>query len=467
MHESHPSNVWLVTVDCLRPDHLPAYGYKRPTAPFLSELATDGEVFSNAFATGPGTAISFPTILTSTHPFDYGGYHGLGDERTPVARVLSDQGISTVGIHSNPYLAEVYGYDAGFNVFESLKTKTGDDSGSRSDLIKEMIKKRLDSESLIYRSLQKVNRLFSGYSVPYARADEITDTAIEALDGRGNGSFFLWTHYMDVHSPLAPPEKFFKRFGDDPPDDWRTIAEFRGHVDVETDIDAVITAYDAAIRNVDEQIARLYNALEERDQHSETLIMVAADHGELLGEHGFVGHTEQLYTELLRVPLILYDPTTGASGSRRELVSTLDIAPTILRALDVDEPELWRGRPLHRFREPNANGYECVFAEICHDAPWTEPDTGNYTPEKALVTSISGDYKYTLNRRKSTELYRELVDWSEVPVSQEQIPNGIESLLPSAVEDHLSDVRASETRSYSEAGISDDMKDRLSKLGYM
>jgi len=111
-------NVVLLTIDCLRADHLGFYGYDRDTAPFLSSLVSDALVFERAYATGPGTSVSFPSIFGSTYPFDYGGYHGFSPDRTSVAEALPTD-VHATGFHSNPYLGPAYGYNRGFDEFVS------------------------------------------------------------------------------------------------------------------------------------------------------------------------------------------------------------------------------------------------------------------------------------------------------------------------------------------------------------
>src|SRR6056297_2262527 len=111
------SNVLLVTIDSLRYDR--ALDSDRPVepAPTLSRLATDGFSFTRAFANGPNTPSSFPTILTGTYPAMYGGYRYLDERRPFLSETLRDGGMTTVGYHSNPHLGPEKNYNHGFDTF--------------------------------------------------------------------------------------------------------------------------------------------------------------------------------------------------------------------------------------------------------------------------------------------------------------------------------------------------------------
>ena len=94
-------NVLLITIDCLRVDHLSCYGYEKPTSPHIDALAEKSLIFHNAFSTGPCTRQSFPGLLTSTYPLMHGGYELLADERISIAEIMKKHRYHTGGFSSN------------------------------------------------------------------------------------------------------------------------------------------------------------------------------------------------------------------------------------------------------------------------------------------------------------------------------------------------------------------------------
>ena len=112
-------NIILITIDCLRADHLERYGYNRETTPFLNLLRGQMILFKNAFTNGPFTPAAFPAILTSTYPLKNGKYITLKN-RIFVSEILQKAGIETAAIHSNPYLSNYAGYNRGFDYFEDF-----------------------------------------------------------------------------------------------------------------------------------------------------------------------------------------------------------------------------------------------------------------------------------------------------------------------------------------------------------
>jgi len=113
-------NVILITVDCLRPDHLGFMGYKKEISPNLDKFSKECFVFANAFAVGPNTPYSFPAILTGTYPLDYQGPRKMERPRVFISEHLKKKGFVTAAIHSNPRLSSFFGYNRGWDFFEDI-----------------------------------------------------------------------------------------------------------------------------------------------------------------------------------------------------------------------------------------------------------------------------------------------------------------------------------------------------------
>ena len=369
-------NVVLITVDCLRADHLSCYGYERKTTPNLDELAKKGILFTHAFANGPWTPASFPSILTSTYPLQYPhfDYH-LSPERVMLSEILKGKGYSTGAFHSNPYLSSFYGYNRGFDIFSDfLFTKERIEVGRANPFLRKaqtVMKSLFGDQGSFYRfsvnirkkiiKESKRNRMKKAKKLLEIdqKIEDAEVTNAKAISWLKNTKmpFFLWIHYMDVRVGYTPPEKcleFFTYFASSLRDKTkiRKLSEkkYRWKEGVENFSDHELRLmkdlYDAEIRYTDGHIKFLLDEISDLELLRDTLVIVSADHGEELLEHGGIGHGAKLYDELLHVPLILNAPELGKSRVLDDLVSLIDLAPTVVDILNIRKPEKWLGKSL-------------------------------------------------------------------------------------------------------------------------
>lgn len=319
--------VVLITIDTLRADHLQTYGYVRQTAPFLDGLAARGVVFERAAATMSHTAPSHSSIFSGLLPLQHGVLKN-GDilpARIPtMAGEYARAGYATGAFASNSFLARTC---SGFETVDAALRK----------------------------------------------GDETVDAALDWIDDQGDQPFFLWVHFFDVHEaeiaghelPPAYYDELAERTPLELPGLYEYLAELHGlehpswegefpgmrweaHANLrspflETKADFVdrIDEYDAQIGFVDDLIERLYDAVVELDPEAANLWVVTSDHGEGLGSHGYRGHDGHIYQAQLHVPLIFF--ATGRPLPARRIamqVSTVDLFPTLIEALDGAAPEL-------------------------------------------------------------------------------------------------------------------------------
>lgn len=359
----------LITVDCLRADHTGFLGYKRPTTPFLDSVAAESLVFSSALAAGAPTYYSFPAIMASRFPLGFGrDVIGLAPDEPTVASTLEKSGYATGAfIAGNPYLSPRFGYDKGFDVFRDfLNAQTDSDSNATRPIASSRWNSRLSeachrSASLgaLYDELyfQYCQRLAS-QSVEsmdslrrFPAADVVVDHARDWLSGISGSPFFLWLHFMDPHSPYYPPEQALQWM------DSKVNASRARYLNSywnRSDLGArrlmscreeVIALYDAGIRWVDTQVARLAQTLREFGLWDDCVFALTADHGEEFLDHGGRYHSPSKVTEeLVRVPLLLRDPGVRRGGVVEAPFSLIHLAPTLLHALDIPAPASFRGR---------------------------------------------------------------------------------------------------------------------------
>jgi arylsulfatase A-like enzyme len=349
-----PTRVVLIAVDTLRADHLGTYGAKPSPSPFLDARAKTGVVFEWTFATSPWTLPSFGSILTGLEP----GAHEAGlilrnhpdraDERERVgprsrfklnltvptlAEQLSAAGLTTIALVQSPNLDPAFGLDRGFDTYEHHHA---------------------DNERIV-------------------PADVVLSRALEVIDEHRDVPLFLLIHLFEPHlnyhapppfggslsgsassAPPAPAQPLERTAETEPAlhgqtlpvsgvqrlrRTSRSLSEQRKRF--------IRAAYDEEISFVDREIERFFAGLETRGIANESIVILTSDHGEEMFEHGGFEHGHSLYNEVLRVPLVVWQPN-ARPGRRSEPVSLIDIAPMILASVDAEIPAGLPGRsPFH------------------------------------------------------------------------------------------------------------------------
>ncbi len=277
-------NVLFVLIDALRPDHLGAHGYPRPTSPTIDAFASDAVVFERARATSSRSVRSIPSMMTGLYASQirYGSeylYPGVRDENELLAETLSRHGYRNSASIGTDYFSPVHGFFQGFDEVEQL-----DRTGPRN--------------------------------LPVDRALEM----LERLEAQPQ-PWFLWVYFFNVHLPYLR-DGHPSSFGAAPMD-----------------------AYDTEIQLADAQLARLLDELDRRGIRDETVVVLVSDHGEAFDEHGNQGHSFTLYEEEIRSVLMIDAP--GLAPRRvQEPVLLLDVAPTLQNLLGVPAPARINGRSL-------------------------------------------------------------------------------------------------------------------------
>lgn len=455
MHAHLPINVLLITIDCLRPDHMRIYGYERPTTPHLDDLASESVRFTQAISQGPCTRVSFASMFSSTYPAMFGGFFRLSPQRTVLAEILREAGYYTVAFGSNPYLSPVYGYDKGFEIFD--------------DSLVPWV------QSHPHRLLKYLNRFFivARRLLPYLPASALTAKVVRFLHRHPAARpWFLWLHYMDVHAPYRPPRRHAARFRSAKRPElsdralWEKALSQPGEIS-ENERQHLIDLYDAEVNFADEQIGRLLMHLRRLGWLDSTLIIVTADHGEAFGEHSQFSHRFELYDELLRVPLIMRLPARLPPAQVVTApVRLLDLVPTILDLLDLDGGP--STGPFDRLRTSLRTGpFEgASLLPLVEGREKTPRITISETqPETGLYAIRQDGWKLILNvHTGAVELYDLRQDPRETINCANAAP-WIASKLEAQLRSHLRRIEASPS-SQAEIEVDHLSIDRLRTLGY-
>ncbi len=329
-----PPDIVLVTIDTLRDDRV---GPR--LTPALAGLAARGTRCTRAWTVAPLTLPAHASLMTATRPPRHGvrlnGVHRLGDGLPTLAGVLREAGYDNAAFVGAYVLDRRFGLDNGFHTYDDQVPRTPEAST------------RLEAER---------------------KAEVVVDRALAWMADpvrAGARPRFLWVHLYDPHAPYDPPAAYLARAGGRP--------------------------YDGEIAYADAQVARLLEAIAAAGRTERTLIAVAGDHGESLGEHGEATHGMLLYEPAVRVPVILAGPGVPA-GAHDTPVSLIDLAPTLLARAGVRAPAAWQGVDL--FASGRVTGTGEAYFETQY------PEVMGWSP---LAGVTDGDWK--LVRGGAAELY--------------------------------------------------------------
>jgi arylsulfatase A-like enzyme len=367
-------SVLLVTVDCLRADHVGFMGYSPPTTPFLDALARESFVFPSAMVAGAPTYYSFPSILASRYPLSLGrDVLGLAPGEPSLASALKDAGYATAAFcAANPYISARFGYHQAFDVFQDY---LGTDlaplpdgasvmpNGGRFSVVNRALAHATHAfgptgalyDELYFQYCQRwatsAERSLDGLR-RFPAADVVVSDAVSWLASNGDTPFFLWLHLMDPHSPYYPRETALAMMdqNDMTPFRARYLNCYWNRSDLRPrrltrHLDQIIGLYDAGVRWVDTQMQRLVDTLRKLGHWDNCVLALTADHGEEFLDHGGRYHPpSRLMEELIHVPLLLRVPGSDRKELPKAPFSLLHLAPTLLDAVQLPSPSEFHGQ---------------------------------------------------------------------------------------------------------------------------
>ena len=429
-----PRNVVMISIDTLRADAIGAYGGPVPT-PGLDRLAREGVMLQWAFAPTPATAASHATLFTGLHVQHHGtlGNGTITLQELPLERAFRDGGRATAGFVSSYVLSRELGWSAGFTHFDDhfVSERGGLDrmeQGFTGEL-KQFAGKPLDRDSLA------------------------TTSAVRQWIESAPEPFFLFVHFFDPHTPYNARRRYLAKLRDVPFD----VAgrHVPGYSD-ET-ITRAVLGYHAEVLFVDEGVQALLEALDQRGLTNRTLVSVTGDHGEGLGQHGWMGHSVSLYDEQIRVPWILRWPGVLPAGVRLAApVGLVDVAPTLADLGGVALPGPADGRSIAAALR---SGTEPDARPVFGIRPRFEKPYREHFGEKRFVRTE----RWKLIRGEDTpdELYDLAADPGELrnlAATQPEVAKGLRDTLDRHV--------ASTPVATPQSSLSEEQKEALRALGY-
>jgi choline-sulfatase len=286
-------NVLIVVADALRADHLGCYGYPKPTSLNIDRFAEEGVVFEKAMANAPWTKPAIASLFTSLYPHQHGTLYMLDrleNSCLTLAEVFRNENYSTLGIQKNFCVDRRFNFDQGFQVFK--------DAFGQPD-------------------------------------DVVLDTWNDWIQKNRARRFFAYLHFMNTHVPFGSQSEFDKRFiiGENIGVDVRILTRLGLS---EEDKSHLKNLYDESIVTFDRHFKTILETLNGLKLLDNTIVVLTADHGEELWDHGSFEHGHTLYNELLHVPLIIRYPSRLPNKRIPYRVQSFDLFPSLLGLAEIE-----------------------------------------------------------------------------------------------------------------------------------
>jgi arylsulfatase A-like enzyme len=391
---STDKNVLIIVVDTLRADHLSLSGYSRQTTPYLDRFAASGVVFDNAVAASSWTLPSHASMLTGRYPHEHHALtqtDRLGPDLPMVSEWFAQHGYRTGGFSANHlFFSRRVGLGRGFEVFKDVYPPLTSllVTPKAGQQIRDFLFKAGLTDNLLGRQ----------------SAETMNGIALKWME-RDQRPFFAVINYFDVHDPYVPPEGYWNRYGKSK---WSlggvglTFDVFPKLTDAQ--VREVIDMYDDSVAYTDVEINALLQEMERHGLLRNTVVVITSDHGEEFQEHGFLTHANALYTDLVRVPLIIVAPNEAPAAMRISTpVSLTSIPATVIDLATGQSSRQFSQPPLARlWRDPASRTTwpapvsELAQMRICDRYP-------NYYESFRSVSS--GDWQYIVGSKGDEQLF--------------------------------------------------------------
>ncbi|MBI2880234.1 MAG: sulfatase [Candidatus Tectomicrobia bacterium] len=379
-------HVLFIVVDTLRSDHLQAYGYARETSPLISRLAREGIRFTGFRANSNETSQTVASLLTGRYPSGHGLLR-LGEPLPEGGRLLTEvlqkEGYNTAFFTSHWFIDGRHNFDRGTDyLYSAWEEQPFRRAGVQQLFLWLKLAATLPSatEGLKWLDTKKNDVLVRILGLrPMEEADRLTDKVLGYIDHAASrpdydperNRFFLFLFFHDLHWPRCLPPPYHRMF-----DPGYAGPEFcrKGTDSDPRALQNEIARYDGALRFVDDQMGRILGKLKALGWLNRSMVVLTADHGEKFGAGGEYGHGGTLWEDLLRIPLILWQPSLWPKGRTVEgIAEQVDLLPTLLDLLKIPIPPGVQGRSLvsRNGSFPASTVRRTAFGEA-------ETDTGRY-----------------------------------------------------------------------------------------
>lgn len=416
-------NVLLVVWDTVRADHLSLYGYARETTPQLDAWAAEARVFENAMSSASSTVPTHASLFTGLLPSEHGAHAAhqwLDDRFDTLAERFQASGYRTYLWASNPHIGAAKNFAQGF---EREEHPWDPPRRAEAQRIVAAKSSRGDDHSRAAARAQRADATWPLASAGDLAADGLLGFLEEIEDDE---PWFAFLNYMEAHRPYLPTEESRRALMDDTqldrsyaieatwPRIWAHVFGVQRFPD--DDVTVMRAMYDASLRDLDRLFAELRGRLAARGALEDTIVVLTADHGELLGEHGLLDHQYSLYQPLVRVPLVVWAPGRIDAGRSDAPVMTLDVHATLLEMAGIETAERESLLAPHSDRVRLAE-YPAIFAKPFQSVAGRNREAATEPFRRRLRALSSGEFKLIEGEDGAHELY----DLSQDPDEQNDL----------------------------------------------
>lgn len=404
LNKPRGTNVVLITFDALRSDRVGAYGYNRNTTPNIDEFSRDSVLFKEAIAQSTWTLPSLSSLMTSRYPSNIGmlDYNSaIPEEIETLPKILSKRGYKTFALYDQVYASVV-----------------------------------------AHGIFRKSNYVSKGN---YNFSKRMAHSAAQIIRENNDSSFFLWAHFLYPHcAPYRLPEPFLGLYANHSKE---CICKNLGICDEDVRSSYYSNVYDERVKYIDQQFGRILRSLKEQNLYNESLIIISADHGEGLGEHGIWKHNEEPYDEQIHVPLVIKFPNREFSGKVIERqVRLIDLIPTVLDFLGLS-------------RSPSSEGTS-LLPIVNNESLERLPAVSE---KKNWVSIRTQKWKYIEGRNGSS---RELYNLKKDPDEKNNLINE-KPRVATRLKERLNLALGGRSTRKRRRNLTEEMRKRLKKLGYL
>jgi len=432
-HPKTSPNIIIVTFDALAARYTSLYGNRLKTTPNLDKLGQESYVFDHMYASSNWTLPSLASLMTGKYPNHHQINHAMSNfgaeqRKDNLPSILKTLGYETAVVWSNlyscPWETNLAGFDLIFpeNVVKKFLVESGLGPTTWFNYLRRessLHKVFLTAVDLWrYRPDQILTLQRSGYS--FARASEFITKATKP--------FFLWVHVLPPHAPYLASHKFLytilpeKVF--DTKDSYNRPLLY-SQAD-QPEIDKLLMRYEETIMDVDHEFGKFLAYLEKEDIFNNTILIVSSDHGEMF-ERGFWSHGgPYLYEPLIHVPLIVHLPGQTLGKRIESNVNTVDLAPSILDFLGMEQPAWMDGQSIKLpLKDDNFDTRVTFSMQISYLGDSRDHDCFTKT-----VAAIKGNYeliKYIdLNRYEKYDVRNDRILPDDLEPTQQEIFSGLQ-----------------------------------------
>jgi arylsulfatase A-like enzyme len=484
---SNVNNVLIVVVDALRADRV---NENNNLTPNIDALAEDGVQFTNAFTCINTTDPAITSLQTGRYPLSHGvlnhGWHVTDSEKARVEQVpklpeiLDRNGFNTISTGRN----KGRWHKSGFDVVEEAGREAREFKTSKRRVERRIGDLLAGVSPGLYEEVRKLYTKYVNETITRLFSDDLkgnksTFSAVDTFVDNATEPFYGFIHLMDTHTPYTPPDELVEEclktrtydelgtsaYDADVRNPWLTGCVDDWEVD---DIGEITARYDGAVKHADRQIGRLLNWLDDEGLRDDTLVVVLADHGELLGEHGVYFDHHCLYDPAIRIPLVVHAPDIDPATVEK-FVQITDIMPTVLDYLSFGKEADADGRSLRPLMTGNPDSWDARDFVIAEEAN-TQRKRTIRTSEYKLITTIGKNapcrYCETVHA-KATELYELAGDPDETDNVAAENPDLVDD-LSEALEEVASEFETPDVDNLGDIKYEDEeeLEEQLRALGY-